>query len=86
MVVISSKGKPDITITIAGGWATCPLPYYHDLFHDGILEIPVHHRWWDRDARAWNVSARYLETLVQLVRDNYYTEPEVVRAELEKAA
>ena len=79
--VISSKGRPDITITVKGGWATCPTPYYHELFVDGLkVAVPAHHRWWDRDTSAWNVSARYLDALAQLVRDNYYTEPKIEEA------
>ena len=75
MVVISSIGRPDITITVKDGRATCPTPYYHELFHAGVLDLAG--RW---DGRAWTVHAQHLDALAQLVRDNYYTEPKIEEA------
>jgi len=81
-----ARTRPDMTITIKDGWAIVPTPWRDEFFLEGLkAAVPAHHRWWDRDAKAWNVSARYLDTLVQLVTD-WYNEPEVVRAELREAA
>jgi hypothetical protein len=75
---VSSKGKPNIRITVKDGWAICPTPYRHELFVlDLKAAVPAYHRWWNRDTNAWHVSVRYLDTLTQLVRENYYTEPEI---------
>jgi len=79
--VISSIGTPDITIAVQGGWATVPMPYYHELFHDGILEVPKQDRRWNGSTKTWSVKEAHLDTLVQLVRDNYFTEPTVEEAE-----
>ena len=77
--VIRSEGEPDITITVRGGWAICPTPYRSELFVDDLHEqVPAHHRWWD--GKAWHVNARYLDTLTELVREDYYTEPTVEEA------
>ena len=77
---VSSQGRANITITVKGGWATVPMPYYHELFHAGILEVPKQDRRWNGSAKTWSVRTAHQATLVQLLRDNYYTEPTVKEA------
>ena len=77
---VSSIGTPKVTITVKNGWATFAPPYYHDLFHDGILDVPARDRCWLPVPKAWSVREAHLDTLVRLVTANYYTEPTVEEA------
>ena len=52
-------------------------PYYAELFHGRVMDIPKSDRRWYPKKRVWAFKAALLGTIISLVRDEYFSTPEV---------
>ena len=74
------RDPPKTQLVVKGERVSFKTPWWDQDFLDAFkIAVPPNARRWDRDAKAWTMPVSYLDTLTELVRVAFHSEPEVVR-------